>query len=487
MFATDDILTLCKTPLNGFIKMLTMSRISLFLLFIILSAPASADNALQYLNTLRQQAGMLLLKQESHLTTSATKHALYLARNKQGKIRSFYDAHIQNRNAPLFIGNNVSDRAKRMSYPHSVVSENISVGNSNVRDAIDLLMSGIYHRFGFLDFSIDEIGVGIKQSNYVFNMGRNDISRTCTNPGRNALSTQGYDCAGIPVTEQYWNKICKAIPQYARYEKPYDLKCANGNLLKQSYMTNFCRNPPESALFKGVGRFYELCDGRYQVDAHWFDQACHNDAARYQWDGNYYQVCQNKTRVHSEWFEERCQSSARHQRYTESGEFYDFCASKKKIRAEYYRKLNQQKYKKNPYYVVWPANNAQRVMTTFLEEFPDPLPDMSVSGYPLSLQFNPGLVNRISIKKFQLFRHHGGEKQSVNEVRFMHSKNDPNKKFTALQFAWFPLKPLAIRTRYSVNIEAVVDGQLKKITWHFKTGNGKNYGSDVIPAKYRGE
>lgn len=464
-----------------------MFRISLFLLFIMWTIPLQANDALQYLNSLRHQAGMLTLQNESHLTRSAAKHALYLAKNKQGKIHSFQDAHMQESNTPLFIGKNVADRAQKMSYPHGVVSENISVGNGNVREAIDLLMSGIYHRFGFLDFSIDEVGVGINQSNYVFNMGRNDISRTCTNPGRNALSTQGYDCAGIPVTEQYWNQICRAIPQYARYEKPYAIKCSNGNLLKQSFMTNFCRKPPADALFKGSGRFYKLCDGRYQIDAAWFDQTCNNDAARYQWDGNYYQVCQNKVKVHSKWFEERCHHSAKHERYTESGEFYEFCTSDKKIRADYYRQLNQKKYKKNPYYVVWPANNAQDVMTTFLKEFPDPLPDMSVSGYPLSVQFNPGLVKRASIKKFQLFRHQGAKKQGVSAVRFMYSKNDPNKKFTALQFAWFPLNPLTEKTRYSVIIDAVIDGKLKKINWHFKTGNDTNHASGVIPAKYWGK
>lgn len=462
-----------------------MLRISLIVFCIIWTLPVHASDALQYLNSLRQQAGMLTLQNETNLTRSAAKHALYLAKNKQGSISSFHDAHIQNRNAPLFIGKNVSDRAQKMSYPHGVVSENISVGNRNVRDAIDLLMSGIYHRFGFLDFSIDEVGVGINQANYVFNMGRNDISLTCRNPARNALSTQGYDCAGIPVTEQYWNKLCRTIPPYARYQKPYPVKCANGSLLKQSFMTSFCRKPPASALFKGSGRFYKLCDGQYKVDADWFDQACNNDAARYQWNGNYYQICSNKTKVHAEWYEESCQSSTQQERYNESGHFYEFCSSKQKIRAGYYRQLNQEKYKKNPYYVVWPPNKAQGVMTTFLEEFPDPLPDMSVSGYPLSLQFNPGLVKAASIKQFQLFRHHGGQKQKVNGIRFMQSKNDPNKKFTALQFAWFPLQPLAENVRYSVIVDAVVDGQMKKVNWHFKTGNDKNYGSGVIPAKYR--
>lgn len=467
--------------------MLSMSRISLFLLFIVLSIPANASEALQYLNTLRQQAGMLALQSESSLTSAATKHALYLNRNKQGKIDSFHDAHMQSRNTPLFIGKNVSDRAKKMSYPHGLVSENISVGNRNVSEAIDLLMSGIYHRFGFLDFSIDEVGVGISQANYVFNMGRNDISRTCKNPEQNALSTKGYDCGGISVTERYWNQMCRSIPQYARYEKPFRLKCPNGNLLKQAYMDEFCQKPPASALFKGNGRFYELCDGQYKVDADWFEQACNNDVARYQWNGNYYQICESKAQVHSEWFEETCQNTTAEERYTESGDFYEFCASKRKIRAEYYRQLNQKKYNKNPYYVVWPANNAEQVMTTFLEEFPDPLPDMSISGYPLSLQFNPGLVKQASVKKFQLYRHQGASKLTVKGIRAMHRNNDPNKKFTDLQFAWFPLKPLAARTRYSAHIDVLVDGQRRQINWHFKTGDDKHYGSRVIPAKYRGE
>jgi len=49
------------------------------------------------------------------------------------------------------------------------------------------------------------------------------------------------------------------------------------------------------------------------------------------------------------------------------------------------------------------------------------------------------------------------------------------------------LTPLSERTNYSANIDAVVDGKVKKINWHFQTGNDKNYGSGVIPAKYRGE
>src|SRR5262249_45877251 len=56
----------------------------------------------------------------------------------------------------------------------------------------------------------------------------------------------------------------------------------------------------------------------------------------------------------------------------------------------------------NPAYVLWPPPNHTGVPPAFFEEVPDPLPDRSFSGYPVSVQFNGYKVKAAVLRGFRL-------------------------------------------------------------------------------------
>ena len=134
------------------------------------------DEPLNYLNNLRIKSGLNQLKQNQILDLAALNHAKYVVANSvmshdeiQGKIG--------------FTGENPSKRAEFVGY-NSSVRENISFNADDLQSAIDGLMSAIYHRFAFLDFEIDEVGIAYfkneKDASYAFEMGNSSLERFCS-------------------------------------------------------------------------------------------------------------------------------------------------------------------------------------------------------------------------------------------------------------------------------------------------------------------
>jgi len=118
-----------------------------------------------------------------------------------------------------------------------------------------------------------------------------------------------------------------------------------------------------------------------------------------------------------------------------------------------------------PPWIPWPPPGAEGIPPAFFEENPDPLPDYSVSGYPVSLQFNPARVDEVTVNSLSL--EEGG--QPVAPIRRLEAGTDPHERLTPYQYAWFPLERLAWGTEYRVTAEVVVDGQLKELDWSFAT------------------
>jgi len=107
-------------------------------------------------------------------------HANYLVSNKES-------SHSEIEGHPNFTGIRPLDRAFYAGYNASYVSENLSGKNTNAQSSVDGLFSAIYHRFGFLNPSIDEIGVGVTQdkknsqnSAFVYVMGNSELNRLCS-------------------------------------------------------------------------------------------------------------------------------------------------------------------------------------------------------------------------------------------------------------------------------------------------------------------
>jgi len=148
--------------------------------------------ALEYLNKLRQGAGLVPFSSEVSLKKSAKNHALYLV------LHQTYGHHEES-NKTGFTGSFASERIQYEGYHTSLVIENVSANNRNYKESIDGLFAAIYHRFAFLDFQGDEIGIGIEQNSqskdctaFVYNIGShslNQLYKTTRKPSEKSLST----------------------------------------------------------------------------------------------------------------------------------------------------------------------------------------------------------------------------------------------------------------------------------------------------------
>ena len=136
-----------------------------------------AGSIYDYLNQLRESAGMIPLTNNTELEKAAANHANYLVDNQQF-------GHGESASLPGFTGESVADRANHEGYIGRTVGEGISTGTTDFQ-AMDNLFSAIYHRFTLLDPESNEIGIGsVKQSTnsdliLVHNIGNNDLMSLC--------------------------------------------------------------------------------------------------------------------------------------------------------------------------------------------------------------------------------------------------------------------------------------------------------------------
>jgi len=154
-----------------------MKRFLVFFLIFISYISAYADDALDYLNTLRKQAGLVTFSTESHLQTAAQNHSDYMQINN-------VSGHYESSDDEGYTGESVLERVLYADYQSRVVSENVSwESHGTYQSSIDLLFAAIYHRYGFLNMSVDEIGIGISDNNefYTYDMGYSSVNDLCVN------------------------------------------------------------------------------------------------------------------------------------------------------------------------------------------------------------------------------------------------------------------------------------------------------------------
>lgn len=169
-----------------------MRKIALSLIAIVAMAD-TIDDGLNYLNTIREKTGLNSLSLNSILETSSYNHSYYLVKNNA-------TGHYENSSDPYFTGNSPSDRMVYAGYNNYSTSENIASGSKSYIDAIDSLMTAIYHRFGFLSFDINEIGFEKYESEfyyyksvYTFNMGNSNLVDICNGNYGEVTSKYYYD------------------------------------------------------------------------------------------------------------------------------------------------------------------------------------------------------------------------------------------------------------------------------------------------------
>lgn len=117
--------------------------------------------------------------------------------------------------------------------------------------------------------------------------------------------------------------------------------------------------------------------------------------------------------------------------------------------------------------VVWPYPGAKAIMPVFYEEAPDPLPDCSVSGYPVSVTFNPRRSEDFTFESLALFDENGFP---VEDARLLDAAHDPNHHFEKNMFALMPLRRLGWGKHYRAElVYRDREGKETVKSWEFDT------------------
>jgi hypothetical protein len=160
------------------------------LYFLLATAITVSAGSLDYLNNFRNKAGLYNLNTNEKLQTAAENHSTYLEKNN-------YGGHYENSGDNYYTGNAPLDRVLYAGYPARYVMENVSKGQVDVYDSIDGLFAAIYHRFGFLSYDINEIGIGVNGKSYTYDMGNSNLRKLCENP------------PGHKSGSSYYKDVCK--------------------------------------------------------------------------------------------------------------------------------------------------------------------------------------------------------------------------------------------------------------------------------------
>jgi hypothetical protein len=280
---------------------------------------------LDQINSYRKRVHLNSLAINPVLSQAAKLHADYIDKTH---IVSHYERNPERKTPSL--------RALYSGYNSRFVIENLSVGNKSFKDSVDSLFGVVYHRLGFLDFNVNEIGFYRVNDIYVYELGNSNVNKACTR--------------------------------------------------------------------RGV---------EYGI----------------------YGICRNKKKV---------------------------------INSEIFKSVA----KRNPLYIIWPYNGMQNVDIMANKETPDPLPGLTIKGYPITVSFNKQKVKDVKLLNFSF----------SERMKSITSKNDINSMLDKYQYAFFPLKPLKYNTKYCFDALFEVDGVDQTVSTCFKT---KKPNGVVIIAKKR--
>jgi len=173
-----------------------MKKIVLFLA--LSSAFLYAGVELDYLNSLRTKTGLPPFSSQANLKAASQNHSAYMQTNN-------ISGHGEESAKSGYTGTSPYDRAVYAGYFSSTIGENVSYGmNATYMSSIDGLFSAIYHRFGFLGLTYDEIGIGVSNDTqfYTYDFGNHRLNQLCQNP-----SYTGSDIAYYNVCADTTKKI----------------------------------------------------------------------------------------------------------------------------------------------------------------------------------------------------------------------------------------------------------------------------------------
>jgi len=153
--------------------------------------------------------------------------------------------------------------------------------------------------------------------------------------------------------------------------------------------------------------------------------------------------------------------------FSGTGQFYtQVCVSGTNLSAADFEQVAFKAQGENPIIVTWPVGND--IPPAFFEENPDPLPDYSVSGYPLSIQFNPlSFSEAVEVTSFKLYRQQ--DNLEIQPTRLLTQETDPNGNLSPREFALFPLARLEWNTAYRAEVSYRDQDLEDTVSWEFNT------------------
>ena len=147
--------------------------------------------------------------------------------------------------------------------------------------------------------------------------------------------------------------------------------------------------------------------------------------------------------------------------------FTNVCSDDTRLAATEYNQTLMNTRSLNEELIVWPPVDGKNIPPVFFEETPDPLPDYSVSGYPVSVQYNSTSADEFILNAIYLYEDATNER--VTSTRLLNGDTDPNQSFSDNQYALFPLQRLSWDTQYRVEISYSINGISGSKNWTFQT------------------
>ena len=177
----------------------------------------SDSDAVAYLNEYRRGSGLSGLKPNQILSQAAKNHADYSAQNE-------YMGHDETVGRAKFSGADPVSRAIAAGYKSRHILENIAYKN-DFKEAVDGLFSAIYHRFAFLNLSVDEVGYALaskdKFNAFVFEMGNSRLSAFCARGASDTGAGRFYTnvCAdkNLKIKDAKFDNFTGAMKPYVKF------------------------------------------------------------------------------------------------------------------------------------------------------------------------------------------------------------------------------------------------------------------------------
>lgn len=120
----------------------------------------------------------------------------------------------------------------------------------------------------------------------------------------------------------------------------------------------------------------------------------------------------------------------------------------------------------SPRIVAYPSDGSTNIRRVFYEEYPDPLPSTSTSGYPISIEFNSYYTTTVELTYFRLYNENNVE---ITDTTLMNEQTDPNGLLQYNQFVLFPMQVLEASHTYRAEVGYVLNGEAGTKVWSFTT------------------